>query len=59
MLVGWKFYSKEKPIRVERIMQLGNLLGLLKCGDLSKKFVATECKGLITNDKNSRIGIIF
>jgi hypothetical protein len=59
VLVEWKYYSKEKPIRLERTLQLGNLVGLLNHMDLFKKFLAPKCKGLVNDDVNSRIGIIF
>ncbi|KAF5582073.1 serine threonine kinase [Fusarium pseudoanthophilum] len=59
VLVEWRFYRKENPIRIQRTSQLLRLVNLLNQSGVSGKFLAPKCKGLITDDANSRIGIIF
>ncbi|KAK8039779.1 prion-inhibition and propagation-domain-containing protein [Apiospora rasikravindrae] len=59
VLVEWKLYSKEKRIRVDRILQLNSLAVLLNHRNIHKKFLAPECKGLIEDDENSRLGVVF
>ncbi|KAM0496257.1 hypothetical protein ACHAP8_007518 [Fusarium lateritium] len=59
VLVEWRFYRKENPIRIQRTSQLLRLVSLLDQSGVSGKFLAPKCKGLITDDANSRIGVIF
>ena len=59
VFVEWKFYSTERPIRMERMLQLGNLVRLLNERHIFSKFLAPRCKGLVNDDKGSRVGIVF
>ncbi|KAF4953669.1 hypothetical protein FSARC_12354 [Fusarium sarcochroum] len=59
VLVEWRFYNKDNPIRIQRTTQLLRLVNLLNQNRVSEKLLAPRCKGLITDDANSRIGIIF
>ncbi|KAK7948964.1 uncharacterized protein PG986_009850 [Apiospora aurea] len=59
VLVEWKLYSKDKRIRIQRILQLNRLVDLLDHGNVYKRFLAPECKGLVEDDENSRLGVVF
>jgi len=58
-LIEWKFYSKERPLRMERMLQIGSLVRLLNETELFKKFLAPKCRGLVNDDINWRVGIVF
>jgi hypothetical protein len=59
VLVEWKFYSKESPIRAAQMERLGDLARLLNEKEIFKKFLAPGCKGLVNDKDNSRVGIVF
>lgn len=59
VVIEWKYFSRDKSIRLERSLRLSNLVGLLNHHDLHAKFLTPKCKGLVADDVNSRLGIIF
>ncbi|KAI9868802.1 MAG: hypothetical protein M1813_004653 [Trichoglossum hirsutum] len=59
VLVEWKHYNPVHPLRIEQILRLGSLVGMLNRHDIYKQFHIPYCKGLIQDQENSRIGIIF
>ncbi|KAK8134684.1 hypothetical protein PG984_006696 [Apiospora sp. TS-2023a] len=59
VLVEWKLYSKDRHIRLQRILQLNSLAALLNHRSVYKKFMAPECKGLIEDNESSRLGVVF
>ena len=59
VLLEWKVYSKDKPIRMERSVQLGNLVSLLNQSNVYERFHAPKCKGLVNDDANDRVGLVF
>ncbi|KAK8093789.1 hypothetical protein PG997_000474 [Apiospora hydei] len=59
VLVEWKFYNKDKNIRLQKILQLNSLAILLNHGNVYRKFMVPECKRLVEDNENSRLGIVF
>ncbi|KAI9761608.1 MAG: hypothetical protein M1840_001748 [Geoglossum simile] len=59
VLVEWKHYNSARPLRMEQILRLGSLVGMLNKHDVYKQFHIPYCRGLIQDQENSRIGTIF
>jgi serine/threonine protein kinase len=59
VLVEWKHYSENQPIRLGQTLRLGGLVGLLNRSQLYERFMTLPCQGLVDDSDNSRIGIVF
>ncbi|KAG6355415.1 hypothetical protein INS49_003377 [Diaporthe citri] len=59
VMVEWKYYNQDQPIRLERTMRLGGLVGLLNRNEVFQKFMTLPCRGLVSDSINSRIGLVF
>lgn len=59
VVVEWKYHNNDHPFRFEQLMRLAGLVTLLNRNNLYKKFLALPCKGLVNDNDNSRIGIVF
>jgi hypothetical protein len=59
VVVEWKYYSNNHPLRHEHSIRLAGLVGLLNRNKLYNRFLAPPCKGLVNDISNSRIGIVF
>jgi hypothetical protein len=59
VLIEWKFFSESHPLRFEQIIRLGSLVGLLNRQEIYKDFHIPRCRGLVKDDNNYRIGLIF
>ncbi|PKS08199.1 hypothetical protein jhhlp_005475 [Lomentospora prolificans] len=59
VMVEWKYYNKDSPVRMEQTLRLGELVGVLNRNNLFKRFATLHCKGLVNDIENSRIGMIF
>ncbi|KAH0541250.1 hypothetical protein FGG08_004255 [Glutinoglossum americanum] len=59
VLVEWKHYNPSRPLRFEQIMRLGALVGMLNKHDVYQRFHIPHCKGLVQDEQNSQIGIVF
>ncbi len=59
VLVEWKYYSSSHPLRFEQILRLASLVVLLGKHEVHKRFHIPHCKGLVHDENNHRIGIIY
>lgn len=59
VMVEWKYYKQDHPIRLEQITRLAGLVGLLNGNEVVQKFMTLPCRGLVEDPVNSRIGIVF
>ncbi|KAI1335947.1 hypothetical protein F5Y15DRAFT_221141 [Xylariaceae sp. FL0016] len=59
VVVEWKYFSKDKPFNLEHSFRLSDLIKLLNQDDLYKKFQTLPCKGYVTDNDNSRVGMVF
>lgn len=59
VMVEWKYYNQDQPIRLEQTMRLGGLVGLLNRNQVFQKFMTLPCRGLVEDSINSRIGLVF
>ena len=59
VIVEWKYYSRDHPFGIEQSMRIASLVILLNRNNLFNKFLALPCKGLVNDNDNSRIGIVF
>ncbi|KAI1293940.1 hypothetical protein F5Y03DRAFT_326853 [Xylaria venustula] len=59
VVVEWRYFSKERPFQVEQSFRLADLVRLLNKNDLYERFRALPCKGYVTDNENSRVGMVF
>ncbi|KAF2962773.1 hypothetical protein GQX73_g10805 [Xylaria multiplex] len=59
VVVEWRYFNNERPFRVEQSLRLADLVRLLNQNNLYQKFQALPCKGYVTDDENSRVGMVF
>jgi hypothetical protein len=59
VVVEWKYYTKAHPFRIEQSFRLADLVKLLNQNELYRKFQALPCRGLVSDNENSRVGIVF
>lgn len=59
VVIEWKYYSNDHPFRMEHSVRLAGLVSILNHNNLFNKFLALPCKGLVSDNDNSRIGIVF
>ncbi|GAW20368.1 hypothetical protein ANO14919_098730 [Xylariales sp. No.14919] len=59
VVVEWRYFNKERSFNVEHAFRLADLVRLLNQNDLYKKFQALPCKGYVTDNENSRVGMVF
>ncbi len=59
VVVEWKYFSKERLFHVEQSFRFADLVRLLNNNDLYKKFQAFFCNGYVTDNENSRVGMVF
>ncbi|KAI0811594.1 hypothetical protein GGR55DRAFT_108346 [Xylaria sp. FL0064] len=59
VVVEWRYFKKDNPFHVEQSFRLADLVRLLNNNDLYKKFQALPCKGYVTDNENSRVGMVF
>lgn len=59
VMIEWKYYNQDQPIRLEQTIRLGGLVGLLNRNQVFQKFMTLPCRGLVEDSVNSRIGIVF
>ena len=59
VLVEWKYYSSSHPLRLEQILRLASLVVLLGKDEVHKRFHIPHCRGLVHDENNHRIGIIY
>ena len=59
VLVEWKYYSRNRPAREEKILRLGNLLSMLDSNNLYRKFQTLRYVGLLEDEERSRVGLLF
>ena len=59
VVVEWKYFNKDCPLWLEQSVRLSNLVSILNRNNLFDKLMALPCKGLVSDNENSRIGIVF
>lgn len=59
VVVEWKYFSKDQPFWLEQSVRLSNLVSILNRNNLFDKLMAIPCKGLVSDNENSRIGVVF
>ena len=59
VLIEWKYYSSSRPLRVNQILRLANLVVLLSQRNVADRFHIPHCKGFVQDEKNSRIGLVY
>ncbi|KAI1129157.1 hypothetical protein F5Y10DRAFT_291397 [Nemania abortiva] len=59
VVVEWRHFNREHPFHVEQSFRLADLVRLLNQNELYQKFQALPCKGYVTDNENSRVGMVF
>ncbi|KAI1345646.1 hypothetical protein F5Y01DRAFT_308886 [Xylaria sp. FL0043] len=59
VVVEWRYFKNDNPFHMEQSFRFADLIRLLNNNDLYKKFQVLPCKGYVTDNENSRVGMVF